>query len=332
MRMLFLFVLMAIAHPCAIADSAIDGGTLGLVLSGGGARGAYEVGVWQELQTAGAASNVAAISGTSVGAINAALFATHPDSAERLWLEKMEDVFTINTNRVGESLQKIVDDASKAVDVAEKTGEAWEAWVSFGLDTLMHLTGEYVNTVEAPQMTVGYIDSSKLATALDEVLPRLWPSSSPSVFVTALEKGSARRANTWRLNPESPERRSLMIRASAALPFGYDSVTIDGKVYVDGGWEERGGDNVPIRPILDNHPEIRTVIVVYLKDEDHINPEQRRRVHDAAKMKGVRLVEIIPSEDIGGWMGVFDASPETARRLIELGRKDAKQALRREGL
>ena len=101
--------------------------------------------------------------------------------------------------------------------------------------------------------------------------------------------------------------------------------------FVDGGWEEKGGDNVPIAPILDNHPQVKTVIVVYLKDERHINPAQRDRVRSAAEKKGVWLVEIIPSEDIGGsfggWEGVFDASHETARRLIELGRKDARKVL-----
>jgi hypothetical protein len=55
-------------------------------------------------------------------------------------------------------------------------------------------------------------------------------------------------------------------------------------------------------------------------------------VREAAKKKSVRLVEIIPSEDIGGWMGVFDASPETARRLIKLGRKDARKVLAEAGM
>jgi hypothetical protein len=72
--------------------------------------------------------------------------------------------------------------------------------------------------------------------------------------------------------------------------------------------------------------------VVYLKDKNHIKPEQRGRVREAAKKKSVRLVEIIPSEDIGGWMVVFDASPETARRLIELGRKDVRKVLAEAGM
>ena len=308
---------------------------LGLVLSGGGARGAYKVGVWQELQAAGLASNVSVISGTSVGALNAELFATHPNAAERLWLKKMEEVFTINTNRVGESIQKTLNSASNAVEVAKTTGENWKGVASFLLDSLLRVCDDYVKTVESPERAVGYIESSKLAAALDEVLSKDWPSTTPFVYATALEKGSSGRAKTWCLNPESPERHSLIIRASAALPVGYDSVIIDDKVYIDGGWEERGGDNVPISPILDNHPEIKTIIVVYLKDENHIKPEQRKRVRNAAEKKGVRLVEIIPSEDIGGslgsWGGLLDASPKTARRLIELGRKDARKVLAEAG-
>ena len=93
---------------------------------------------------------------------------------------------------------------------------------------------------------------------------------------------------------------------------------------------------MPIGPILDNHLGIRTVIVVYLKDENHIKPAQRDRVRGAAGKSGVRLMEIIPSEDIGGglggWGGLFDASPETARRLIELGRKDARKVLAEAGM
>ncbi len=45
---------------------------VGLVLSGGEAGGAYEIGVWKVLKESGIVSNITAISGTSVGALNAA--------------------------------------------------------------------------------------------------------------------------------------------------------------------------------------------------------------------------------------------------------------------
>ena len=53
-------------------------------------------------------------------------------------------------------------------------------------------------------------------------------------------------------------------------------------------------------------------------------------------MDGRQLVENIPSEDIGGsfggWEGVFAASPETARGLVERGRKDARKVLAEAGM
>ena len=47
--------------------------TYAIALEGGGAKGAYEIGVWQALDEAGVKYN--AVSGTSVGALNGALMA-----------------------------------------------------------------------------------------------------------------------------------------------------------------------------------------------------------------------------------------------------------------
>ena len=303
----------------------------GLVLSGGGAKGAYEIGVWQELQAAGVASKVTAISGTSVGAINAALFATRPDAVAQLWLEKMDDVFTINTNRVGESIQKTLDDLSNAVDVAEKTGENWKGGAAFLFSSLVRVADNYVKTVESPEMTVGYVDSSKLAVALDEVLPKAWPTSAPVVYVTAVEKGGVKAAKTWCLNPEPHERRSLMIRASAAFPYAFDTVSIDGKVYVDGGWEWKGGDNVPLKPILEHHPEIKTVLIIHLVDKKHIDANRRAENDRAARRKGIQIVEIAPSKDIDGFLKLGTFNIFKAQELIALGRKDARNVLAKAG-
>ena len=48
--------------------------SLGLVFSGGGGKGSYEIGVWKYLHEIGLDKNITAVSGTSVGALNAALF------------------------------------------------------------------------------------------------------------------------------------------------------------------------------------------------------------------------------------------------------------------
>ena len=55
-----------------------------LALEGGGARGSYQIGVWRALQEAGVP--IAAVSGTSVGALNGALIAMGElEQAEQLW-------------------------------------------------------------------------------------------------------------------------------------------------------------------------------------------------------------------------------------------------------
>lgn len=338
-----IIVFVAVAELAATAamkenekTAVLHDNPLALVLSGGGAKGAYEVGVWQELQAAGLAPRVKAISGTSVGAINAALFATRPEAAETLWLENMGDVFTINTNRVGETLRKTLDTASNSVEVAKATGKDWKGVVHFILSTALRVASDAVETTQTDEHREGYINSSKLAEALGANLPTEWPGNAPMVYATAVEKNAGKASKTWRLNGEQHDRQILMLRSSAAIPLGFDTVEIDGKTYVDGGWESKGGDNVPLEPILDHHSEIKTVFIVYLDDAKHLNKKRFERNQSAATAAGVRLVEIVPSENIGrgfgGWQGVFDASPETAKHLIELGRKDAREALRKAGL
>ena len=61
---------------------------IGLVLSGGGGKGAYELGVWKALKKLEIDKYIEVFSGTSIGAINAILFAQENlDAAEALWGE-----------------------------------------------------------------------------------------------------------------------------------------------------------------------------------------------------------------------------------------------------
>ena len=58
--------------------------TYAVALEGGGAKGAYQVGVWQALEEAGVKYN--AVSGTSVGALNGALMTMRDlPAAIRCW-------------------------------------------------------------------------------------------------------------------------------------------------------------------------------------------------------------------------------------------------------
>ena len=62
----------------------------GLVLEGGGAKGAYQIGAWKALKEAGI--HIKGIAGTSVGALNGALIAMDD-------FEKAEKIYNGKRNR-----------------------------------------------------------------------------------------------------------------------------------------------------------------------------------------------------------------------------------------
>ena len=98
---------------------------LGLVLGGGGGRGAYHIGVWKYLIESGIYDKVSAISGDSVGALNSCLFAMNNyNLAEKVWKEeiktkiltakKLKEYFKINKSSLfgifsREGLIEIID-------------------------------------------------------------------------------------------------------------------------------------------------------------------------------------------------------------------------------
>lgn len=65
---------------------------LGLVLGGGGGLGSYQIGVWKALREYKVDKMIKAISGTSVGVLNACLIAQNNyEVAEYIWTNEIED-------------------------------------------------------------------------------------------------------------------------------------------------------------------------------------------------------------------------------------------------
>ena len=68
------------------AEHGVKADSYALCLGGGGGKGAYQLGVYRALAEYGLIDKVTAISGTSIGAINAVLFACNdPDRSEEAW-------------------------------------------------------------------------------------------------------------------------------------------------------------------------------------------------------------------------------------------------------
>lgn len=74
---------------------------VGLVLAGGGGKGAYHISAWKAFNEYGISDNICAISGTSVGALNAALFSQGDYRfAETIWLNiEPSQILSIDTKQ-----------------------------------------------------------------------------------------------------------------------------------------------------------------------------------------------------------------------------------------
>ena len=83
---------------------------IGLVLSGGGAKGAYQVGVIRVLEEFGLIDDIQWVTGSSIGGINGALFLQYtPDEIETFWLScPWSSVFSVSKENM-KRMNQIID-------------------------------------------------------------------------------------------------------------------------------------------------------------------------------------------------------------------------------
>lgn len=187
-----------------------DRSGLGLALGGGGARGAYEIGAWRAFQELGL--EFVAITGTSIGAINAAvLLSSGYERALDLWENlTVEQCIEFSPDVQLASPEDVLD-----------------------LRNARALAKEFV--------TRGSLNTRPLRTLLEERVDEQKLRAHPTRFglMTALLPEVKPRP-VW--IEEIPEGQLIdYLLASAHLP-GLDPVQIDGRRYLDGGFSE----NVPI--------------------------------------------------------------------------------------
>jgi NTE family protein len=212
--------------------------TLGVVLSGGGARGAYEAGVlsfvFERLAGDLELAPISVLAGASIGAFNAAHLAsriTDPALAARSLIEMWTNL------ELGDVLRL---DVRNARDWTRMLSGGKGALGFFEVRALDALLG---GAIDAPAITRA-IAEQRLG-ALSVAATRV-ATGEPVVF---LERG----ANTiWKGRPSSPVLvhetpiSARHIAASSAIPVLFPPVEIDGHFYADGGLRL----NTPISPAL----------------------------------------------------------------------------------
>jgi len=227
---------------------------VGLVLSGGGARGAYEVGVLahffeQVVPKLPPGFDFDVVSGTSVGAIHAAYVAasSHWDGTQRArrLVDTWKDMEVAQVVRLG---------------IGDLFGVPLRA---LGLAQLRRRAG---GRAKAPEVIGGLLDVSPLERIVAQRVPwsalrdNLRKPRPRALCVLCTEVGSGRVAvfmdgpladpSHWSTDPNilaiPTEITAMHVRASAAIPFLFPAVRIGERYYVDGGLRM----NTPLSPAL----------------------------------------------------------------------------------
>ncbi len=288
----------------------------GLVLSGGGGKGAYETGVLKALSDQGKLDDIVVISGASVGALNGALLAAGS-------VEKLEEAWgTLSPQEMitfdGYEGKNLVFDVGATDTLADLTRKSYLADGFCSQDGLKRLMDEY-------------LDCGAIAGARRHMLVNLTHSLPgheainllPPEYQNSLEKNavatfgnSSFTVDFSRLCAQSPATAKKVLLAATAMPYVYDPIEIEGHWYRDGGMVE----NTPLSPM--RALGVRKVIVVRLSSEAAPLSAAEKACFD-------EVIDIWPSASIGDFLdGTIDFQQKNIQFRIRLGYYDTLRALR----
>ncbi len=218
-------------------------GEVVLVLQGGGALGAYQVGVYEAMHDAGI--EPAWVIGTSIGAINAALIA---GSAREQRMERL-NAFWQHVEQPG-TIAGPLDWLGIGNMVANMT-TVMRGIPAFFEPSMAALRGTRANVgVEA----AAYYSTEPLRRTLGELVDFKSLADGP----TRLTVGAV-NACTGAMRYFDSRHEALCVEhimASGALPPAFPAVRIDGEPYWDGGIYS----NTPIEAVLDDRPRRDSLI------------------------------------------------------------------------
>lgn len=299
---------------------------IGLVLSGGGAKGAYHVGVMQAITELN--MPIHQIAGASIGALNGAVLASAPNinvGTERLvkiWEHlPSQQAIQFNPEALKLGLIKFLVSAglkfNTPIDfVVERISKKFFSVDNLFKDqVLVELLSEYVDIQQLQTSLPLYVSifkQYKHNMAVDDLFQGLIDLLQTEVLGVENQHSEFRHIQSLPL-----EQQKEMILASSALPFLFKAYQNESKRYTDGG---QGGmiksqGNTPIQPLID--AGCKHIIVV------HLDGQSLWHRHD---FSDVEVIEIRPSIDMGGMKEMLNFSADHVQKLMKTGYDDAKKA------
>lgn len=252
---------------------------IGLVLAGGGGKGAYELGVWKALDELKLTKYITVFSGTSIGAFNSVLFAMNDmKKADELWEEvTMDKLVPISKS---ELIKRGI-----GLYIGGKNLQLAKKFLNYKLEHGAIANDGAIEVVEK------YLDFNKI-------------KENNKICYAACTKLSDFSAKYFKINDFDEEIGKKIVLASASLPLIYDCTEVLGEKYIDGGI----ADNIPIQPVYGENCNI--IIVVLLSKEAQV---------DRTLYPNSKLIVISPENlDENTITGILNLNTDAKRmRIIE---------------
>lgn len=257
-----------------------------LVLSGGGSRGGYEIGVWQALRELGIPIHI--VTGTSVGALNGAMVAQDDfDLALSLWKElETHMVFDVDTH-----------DQKPGLFDFELAGMTASEALAYAKEILL---GGGAGTSGLEKIVSKYVDEKKIR------------ASSVELGVVTVEFPSLKPHYLFTENIPAGKLPDYILASAACFP-AVQAKEIDGVKFIDGGYN----DVMPVELALEKGAD--RIIAVHLEAAGFV----RRGTLETAEELASEVILIKSPWDLGNFL-IFDT--DNTRRIIRLGYLDAMKA------
>lgn len=261
---------------------------IGLVLSGGGARGAYQIGALKALKELSIDKYIRVVSGTSIGALNSMLFIMNDiDKSIDIW-NKINKEAILPTGNNNLTIRSIL--------------------LHFGISN-MNFIKKYIPKV----ISGGNISRSGLINIMDKINFDFIKKSDIISYVACTESTEL-IAKYFKINDYTKEDIKKILLATSAIPMIYNCEKIDSVKYLDGGVV----DNVPIQPVYGENCDI--IIVIHLSKESDIN----KRMFPNTTIIEI-LPSIV--ED-GLFEGTLEFNEDMSNKRIQIGYDDTMERIK----
>ena len=280
-----------------------------LVLSGGGAKGAYEIGVYQALLDMNI--KVDMIVGTSIGAMNGYIISQHKfGEAKKLWETlKTEDVFDFSAAR--ERARQYAAEFAKDHDrenIREQFKELFRENTGARFTSIKNLLNERFSEDAVRESDIEFgICTVKIPADVDVLGVSGLLKDLRFIDREDLKKLKPEVMRLWKEDIPKGKMLDYVLASCSIVPITVP-YEIDGQHFIDGGF----ADNMPISMALEKGADV--IIAVRLEAPGLLKFGDMVKADWQSK-----LITIFPSESTGD---MTDFDPAKSKRIMHMGYMD----------